>query len=216
MGTITVTLISGQTATVGVATTPAVYEIGAPTSAAEYTASVESGVQGPQGNTGNAATITLGTFTTGDPGSNVVITNSGNTSAAVFNFTIPRGAVGATGNTGPIGPAPNTAARTVAIPDGTSLTINCESTDIATHINTQAVGTLTVNQPTGTPYDGQKLVIRIKSTNIQTFSWDSSFAGSTELGLPAGTSGGDVFDYVGFMYNSTNSKWQLLAKIFGV
>jgi len=61
------------------------------------------GPQGPEGpagtpgDAGAAATVTLGTTTTGAPGSSVVITNSGSTSAAVFNFTIPRGDVGATG-----------------------------------------------------------------------------------------------------------------------
>lgn len=69
------------------------------------------GPAGPTGNTGqpgDAATIAVGTVTTGSPGSSVIITNAGNTSSAVFNFTIPRGDVGAngaTGNTGPAGPS---------------------------------------------------------------------------------------------------------------
>jgi hypothetical protein len=49
---------------------------------------------------GNAATIAAGTTTTGAPGTNANVTNSGTSSAAVFNFTVPRGDVGATG---PIG-----------------------------------------------------------------------------------------------------------------
>ena len=61
---------------------------------------------GPQGNTGadgNAATITLGNVTTGNAGSSVQITNTGNTSAAVFNFTIPKGDHGDIGPEGPQG-----------------------------------------------------------------------------------------------------------------
>jgi hypothetical protein len=56
------------------------------------------GLTGASGAAGAAATVTLGTTTTGAPGSSVVITNSGSTSAAVLNFTIPRGDVGATGS----------------------------------------------------------------------------------------------------------------------
>jgi len=52
---------------------------------------------------GGSSTITLGSVLTGDAGSSVSIVNSGTPTAAVFNFTIPRGATGATGNTGPQG-----------------------------------------------------------------------------------------------------------------
>lgn len=57
----------------------------------------EIGNTGPQGPAGNAATVTVGTVTTGAPGTSVAITNAGTTSAAVFNFTIPRGDTGAAG-----------------------------------------------------------------------------------------------------------------------
>lgn len=53
-----------------------------------------------RGSAGAAATISVGTVTTGSPGSDAVITNSGTTSAAVFNFTIPRGDTGPQGDTG--------------------------------------------------------------------------------------------------------------------
>lgn len=162
MSDITVTLVSGQTAVVGVATTPPVYTVGAPQAAAVYSISVGSGIEGPM---------------------------------------------------------PNTAARTVSYPDGTTVTVNTFTTDIATHINTQPTGTLTISNPgatPSTPFDGQRLVYRIKSDNTQTFSWGSSFVGSTELGLPAGSTGDGKYDYIGFLYNASASKWQLIAKIFGV
>ena len=63
-----------------------------------------------QGVQGDAATIDLGTVTTGNPGTNVIITNSGDSSEAIFNFTIPRGDVGDTGPQGPQGPAGATGA----------------------------------------------------------------------------------------------------------
>lgn len=52
------------------------------------------GIQGAPGANGSAATIQVGTVTTGSPGSSAAVTNSGNSSAAIFNFTIPRGATG--------------------------------------------------------------------------------------------------------------------------
>ena len=105
--------------------------------------------------------------------------------------------------------------RVVSIADATSITINADTTDIATQANTQTAGTLTVNAPTGTPVNGQKLVLRLQSTNVQTFSWNAIFTGSTDLVLPTASSGSSKYDYLGFIYNSTAAKWQLLAKVFG-
>jgi len=105
--------------------------------------------------------------------------------------------------------------RLVVIADAVSITINANTTDIATQANTQAVGTLTINAPTGSPIDGQKVMLRLSSTSIQTFAWNAAFQGSTDLALPTVSSSGGKYDYTGFIWNSTNSKWQLLAKNFG-
>lgn len=60
-----------------------------------------AGSNGSNGTNGSAATIAVGTTTTGAAGSSASVTNSGSSSAATFNFTIPRGDTGATGATGP-------------------------------------------------------------------------------------------------------------------
>lgn len=57
------------------------------------TFTITTGV-GPRG---YDATITVGTVTTGNAGTNAIVTNVGTTSAAIFDFTIPRGDTGATG-----------------------------------------------------------------------------------------------------------------------
>lgn len=75
----------------------------------------QAGPQGPTGAAGTAATITLGTVTTGNAGSNVLITNTGNSSAAVFNFTIPKGDHGDQGPEGPQGPKGDTGAQGVSV-----------------------------------------------------------------------------------------------------
>ena len=52
------------------------------------------GDKGDKGDAGTAATITVGSTTTTNPGTNATVTNSGTTSSAVLNFGIPRGATG--------------------------------------------------------------------------------------------------------------------------
>ena len=58
---------------------------------------------GGTGGAGAAATIEVGAVTTGEPGTNAAITNSGTESNAVFNFTIPRGDKGERGEKGETG-----------------------------------------------------------------------------------------------------------------
>ena len=53
--------------------------------------------QGETGPTGAAATITIGSVTTGDPGTEASVTNSGTSEDAVFDFVIPRGEPGGGG-----------------------------------------------------------------------------------------------------------------------
>lgn len=58
------------------------------------------GMKGATGAAGTAATIKIGTVTTGAAGTAAKVTNSGTTSAAVLNFTIPQGAKGEQGEKG--------------------------------------------------------------------------------------------------------------------
>ena len=62
-----------------------------------------TGPKGDPGAPGAAATVAVGTVTTGAAGSGAAVTNAGTASAAVFNFTIPRGDKGDTELTGPQG-----------------------------------------------------------------------------------------------------------------
>jgi len=85
-------------------------------------------VQGPPG---AAATVTVGSTAQGAVGTNASVTNTGSTSAAVLNFTIPTGATGAAGTpgtpggVGPAGPAPTLTIGTVtSVPSGTAPTVN--------------------------------------------------------------------------------------------
>ena len=70
------------------------------------------------GPAGSAATITVGTVSTGAAGSSATVTNSGTSSAAVLDFSIPAGANGTNGTNGADGISP-----TFFIGDGTGGTV---------------------------------------------------------------------------------------------
>ena len=57
----------------------------------------ETGATGETGPTGAAATISIGTVITGEPGTQAEVTNSGDENDAVFDFVIPRGVTGGGG-----------------------------------------------------------------------------------------------------------------------
>lgn len=97
---------------------------------------------GPAGPQGSAATITVGAVSTGSAGSNVVITNSGTSSAAVFDFTIPRGDQGAAGNDGNDG-----AAATVTV--GTTTTGSPATPASVTNVGTANAAVLNFVIPKG-------------------------------------------------------------------
>ncbi len=72
---------------------------------------------GAQGNPGAAATISVGTTTTGAAGSSASVTNSGSSSAAVLNFTIPapvNGTNGTNGTNGASGVSPTISSITAS------------------------------------------------------------------------------------------------------
>jgi hypothetical protein len=77
------------------------------------------------------------------------------------------------------------------------------------NLTAQAVG-LTVAAPTGTPVDGNRLIIRILDNGTaQTISWNATY---TVIGvtLPTTTTANKMV-YVGCIYNSTNTRWDVVA-----
>jgi len=67
------------------------------------TFTVTNGQDGTDGQDGAAATITVGNVSTGAAGTSASIVNTGTTSAAVLDFTIPKGDKGDTGSVGATG-----------------------------------------------------------------------------------------------------------------
>ena len=112
------------------------------------------GLTGPTGATGpsgTAATISVGTVTTGAPGSSVVITNGGSSSAAVFNFTIPKGDPGTNGTNGAQGPQGNAGAagQAATINIGTVSGLQAGSTPTVTNVGTSTAAVLNFAIPQG-------------------------------------------------------------------
>lgn len=106
------------------------------------------GEQGSPGKDGTAATITIGTVTTGEPGSNASVTNVGTDTAAVLAISIPRGDKGADGAG---------AGDVIAAADNTFTATNTFYGVLKTKSDMQAVGSL----PT---------VLQRGDSNIQTYT----------------------------------------------
>jgi hypothetical protein len=78
-------------------------------------------------------------------------------------------------------------------------------------ITAQAAG-LSVANPTGTVVNGQKMIIRIKDNGTaRAITWSGTqYRASTDLALPTTTIINKTM-YLGFIWNSTDSKWDMIA-----
>lgn len=89
---------------------------------------------------------------------------------------------------------------------GTSLDVS--TTDI--FVITAQAGALLFNSPGGTPVQGQKLIIRIKdNATARALTWNAVFR-AMGTALPSTTVLSKTL-YLGFFYNSTDTKWDLVA-----
>ena len=89
-----------------------------------------------------------------------------------------------------------------------SPTPNADITDMYVLTTLDAAATFGV--PTGTPVDGQKLMIRIKDNGTsRTLSWNSIYT-AVGITLPAATTA-NKYTYVGMVYNSQSAAWDCIA-----
>lgn len=105
----------------------------------------DTGATGPTGPAGTAATVSVGSVTTGSPGSSASVSNAGTSSAAILNFTIPRGDTGATGSNGTNGT--NGTAATIAV--GTVTTGAAGSSATITNSGTSSAAVFDFTIPRG-------------------------------------------------------------------
>lgn len=103
-----------------------------------------------------------------------------------------------------------TAPRVVTITDGATITPDADTTDIA---SVTFGGNRTMAAPSGTPVAGQKLMMRLKQdgTGSRVPTWNSiyRFAGGT---APTLTLTANKTDYLGFIYNAVDTKWDCVAE----
>jgi hypothetical protein len=129
-----------------------------------------------------------------------VVTALGNNTNATGGFTTIDGTATLTNKR--INPRTSSSASTA------TLTPDISAND-QYNLTAQAVG-LTVAAPTGTPVDGNRLTIRILDNGTaQTISWNATY---TVIGvtLPTTTTANKMV-YVGCIYNSTNTRWDVVA-----
>lgn len=103
----------------------------------------------------------------------------------------------------------------VVAASGTSgnLTIDGDTTDV--YKAEGLTGGITFLQPSGTPVDGQRLVIRIEDNGTaRSIGWTTTSGAFRAVGivLPTTTVLGKV-TYVGCLYNATDSFWDVVATV---
>jgi hypothetical protein len=94
-------------------------------------------------------------------------------------------------------------------------TLTCDLSVSDMYILTAQAVALTIAAPTGTPTEGQKLTIRLEDNgSSQTINFNAIFRASTSLPFPTATTAGKVL-YLGFIYNSTDTRWDMVSDIDG-
>ena len=129
-----------------------------------------TGANGADGADGTAATVQVGTTTTGAPGTNASVTNTGTESNAVLNFVIPAGATGAAGVAGTAATV-QVGTTTTGTP-GTNASVTNTGTESNAVLNfvipagaTGATGATAANGADGaTGADGTAATIQVGST----------------------------------------------------
>jgi len=84
--------------------------------------------------------------------------------------------------------------------------------DLYDQVNYLLTGTVVFAVPSGTPTNGQKLSIRLYAASTQTVSWTTTSTGYRIIGttLPTSVATGKTV-YVGCVWNSTDSFWDVVA-----
>lgn len=95
--------------------------------------------------------------------------------------------------------------------DSGSPTPNADTDDIYTV--TALAQAATFGAPTGTPTNGQPLLIRVKdNATARALSFNASYRFSSDLPAPTTTVLSKTL-YLGFIYNSADSKWDCVASL---
>jgi hypothetical protein len=98
-------------------------------------------------------------------------------------------------------------ARVVSVTAATEHTINSDTTDL--YVVTEQVVACSVSI-SGTPIDGQTLIVRIKAATKHDITWGPAFLSSGVASLPAAAAAGKTIT-AGLIYDAAAAKWVCLA-----
>ena len=104
--------------------------------------------------------------------------------------------------------------RVVAQASSATWSPNADTTDVFTITTAQATNVTTISSPSGTAVDGQKLIFRIKcdGTARTLAGWNAIYRFSSDMAAPTTLVANKTF-YLGFIYNSTDSKWDNVSQM---
>jgi hypothetical protein len=97
---------------------------------------------------------------------------------------------------------------TITTASTATLTIDSDSTDFS--VITAQAEALTIAAPTGTPVEGQKLIVRIKDDGSARGITFNAIFRAIGVTLPTTTVASKI-TYLGLVYNSTDTKWDIVA-----
>lgn len=100
--------------------------------------------------------------------------------------------------------------RIITLTDGATITPNAGTTDVG---RVTVAGNRTIANPSGTPVDGQLLILEITqdATGSRNVSWGSNYQFSADIGTPTLSTAANTTDAIGFAYNATAGKWRVMA-----
>ena len=131
----------------------------------------------------------------------------GNGTSAFTAVTAPSGTIVGTTDTQTISNK-RIDPRNVVATSASSLTPDVSAGD--QYAYTALAANLTINAPTGTPTDGEKLIFRLLDNGTaRTLTWNATF---TAIGVVIPTT--TVINkttYVGCIYNANNTRWDVIA-----
>lgn len=103
--------------------------------------------------------------------------------------------------------------RRVSLTDAASITVDARKGNI---FSVTLGGNRIMSNPLY-PHEEQMIIFRIKQdgTGGRTISWDTKYRFSTDLPSPTLSTGSGKLDYLGFIYNSVDDKWDYISEVKG-
>jgi hypothetical protein len=120
------------------------------------------------------------------------------------------GSTGTTGTTGATGPAGSPLPRVASTASSSTPTPNADTTDL--YVLTALAAAAAFAAPSGSPADGQGLLVRIKdNATARALTWNAIYR-PVGVALPTTTVISKTM-YIGFKYNSLDTKWDCIASV---